>query len=54
MARSPAVGGDVAAESFAGVFDQRQFVLLGELLQFDHPAGMAEAFHGDDGLGPRA
>ena len=44
MSRS-ARGADVSAEAFAGVFDQHQFVLLGELLQFGHAAGMAEDFH---------
>ena len=42
---------DAAAEPFAGIFHQHQLVLLGELLQLDHSAGMAKGFHGDDGLG---
>ena len=33
------------------VFDEDQFVLLGELFQFDHAARVAEGFDGDDGLG---
>ena len=45
---------ELSAEAFAGVFDEDEFVLLGELLEFDHAAGMAEGFDGDDGAGFRA
>ena len=38
----------MAAEAFAGVFDQGKFVLLGDLFQFDHAARVAERFDGDD------
>ncbi len=40
-----------SAEAFAGVFDEDEFVFLGELFDFDHSAGVAEGFDGDDGLG---
>ena len=43
--------GDASAEAFAGVFDEHQLVLLGELFELDHSAGMSEDFDGDDGLG---
>ena len=48
-ARSP--GATCPPKPFAGVFDQDQLVLLGELLELDHPAGVAEGFDGDDRLG---
>ena len=44
----PAEGADrpvaatCAAEAFAGVFDEDQLVLLGDLLELDHAAGVAE------------
>ena len=44
--------GELAAETLAGVFDEDQFVFLGDLLDLDHPDGISKCFDGDDRLGP--
>ena len=43
----------IPAEAFAAIFDQHEFMLLGELFEFDHSTGMTKNFHGDNRLGFR-
>lgn len=42
---------ELSAECFAAVFDECDFVSVGDGLDFVHVCGVAEDFDGDDGFG---
>ena len=53
LLRAGGAGADVAAEAFAAVFNEREFVTPCDRFDFDHAAGMAKRFDGNDRLCPR-
>ena len=49
--RDGAVLANTAAESFAAIFDEYEFVSLGDAFEFHHPTGVAEGFDCDNRFG---